>query len=64
VIAAALAVQHHHFVMVVDLLRIPVRRKLRLEKRVGGSDGDRRRDEGQAQRHPVVVTVDGQRALA
>ena len=59
-----LAVEHQHFVVVVDLLRVPVGRQLGFEPRVRGADVDVINDRGQTplagavfKGYPDVVTA-------
>ncbi len=56
-VADLLAVQHQDLVIVVEILRAPVRRELRPQDRVRRADVDPRADQAEALGDPVVVAV-------
>ena len=63
--AAALAVQHHDFVVVVDGLRVPIGWEQRCQSRMGRPHIHALRDQAGALRHPVMMAVDrGERPCA
>lgn len=55
--AAALAVQHEHLVIVVDVLGIPTGRQLRREHAVGRPDGKARRYQASPDRDAMMMAV-------
>jgi hypothetical protein len=59
-----LAVQHQHFMVIIDLLRTPISRQLSFQQSVGRTNRDVGPDQPQALRHTMVMAVDRQRRPA
>ena len=53
----ALSMQHQHFMVVIDLLRRPIRRQLCLQHCMGRARAHRRRNQGQPLGHAMMVAV-------
>lgn len=54
----ALPMQHQHFMIVIDLLRRPIRRQLRLQHRMGRARAHICRNQGQPLGHAMVMAID------
>ena len=63
-VAAFLAVQHQHFVVVVNLLRVPFARKLRFQNAMRRPDRKTLRNQFQALRDAMMMRINWKRAAA